>query len=1080
MTNAKTRRPSNGSSRSHGSNGGLPGGKLPPGPPLPMPISSPSGSRTHVSQFHNNHHSGVAPPPLQGHIPPPSHHSLPPTSQAAIENWHVYRAATSSTNAFANPGGVTPDDAYVDAPTPAEEAAYSPPGTPLHYSAIDTDDEDVRIAVTALGSMRASGSSSSVNLVPSTAGGHSTIGGHASSSHTHKSAGTIAAPSSSHAHGSAGTSSSRRISRNRAPSASSSGGHSIPSQSSGSRLRAGSQHSGSSGGKQIILGGPPSGISAGASSRSTILGNMPPPSGASSVSSSTSYVATSSSRVSSHFSSASTMSSALSTPMSTPATEHTYLSGSMLKTPSLLTADGPVPYRPLRAQASTGDIPFRGSVEKGKGKDSMGGITLPPPYHRNSNVPPSPRYSSFGSVSNALYSGPPPISGSRRRGQTTSIHRASPTSSASLSSSSLVSKNGVIIPGIRSEDTDMMPPPTAAASLTTQPGANSRSSISKAASMASLRLRKDGDANASLDVARSDVRRIGASDAFLQAKGSGLRSMLVEAGVTAGGLSAAMSNESMKSLKYCLHWLQYATVRIEHQITILRDTMVKLNHGELDMSSPAVQNLTMIKGDVVTTIKGVVDVIGKYAGIALPEQARRSVKAFVLSLPARWASVNRIQTPAITTDSSGNRRGSFGGSPASPSFGPGYAQGNEVVNAEGHPGARAMQIAATSQAANRIITLAVESLDILRNVSIVFGESLDRADVWVERLRAVGLRRKRFHEQQELDEAESAEAYMLQQQQQEWIAAQHQHQMDISGSSSGRGSASLRGFSPSPPPSGPSYTPNSMRHLAPSPSSYDGPYLDAHGYPVSHSPVRPGSGPAAHWESARGAAMAARASSPSAESAISMATTASSSKRRRTIGSANGMAPTNRHRASHSPGDGTGDQQGDVDSLRGSGAGSSASVGRPHRGAPNLSMTPTVRTPAGSDDEGGNISMPGPYNRTNGGHRGSISHAGRSNLSSPPHMHYYSSGSSNRTQQHPGAGDVSPPPGQGSANSSLFNFKAAGASSIVVPQPGGSSVMSGGSGRRSRGSVTGRHSATSGRASGPNTPASYTQPLHPE
>lgn len=38
------------------------------------------------------------------------------------------------------------------------------------------------------------------------------------------------------------------------------------------------------------------------------------------------------------------------------------------------------------------------------------------------------------------------------------------------------------------------------------------------------------------------------------------QNMLVEAGMTAGGIGAAVSEESMKSLKYCLQWLQ---VRLE-------------------------------------------------------------------------------------------------------------------------------------------------------------------------------------------------------------------------------------------------------------------------------------------------------------------------------------------------------------------------------------------------------------------------------------------------------------------------------------------------------------------------------------
>lgn len=240
--------------------------------------------------------------------------------------------------------------------------------------------------------------------------------------------------------------------------------------------------------------------------------------------------------------------------------------------------------------------------------------------------------------------------------------------------------------------------------------------------------------------------------------GSGWGSMLVEAGVTAGGLSAAMSQESMKSLKYCLQWLQYATAHIEHQITILRDLIVKLNHGELDLTSPAAQNLSNIKNDVVVTIRNVVDVVGKYAGGALPEPARASVRAFILSLPARWANVNRASTAVES------RQGAFGNSPASPSFSSAHmsqtgnaaspSSSSSSSTMDGRPNSVArQQAAATAVAANRVLTLAVESLDILRSVTVVFGESLDRADLWVERLRVLGLQRKRAHEQAAAEEA---------------------------------------------------------------------------------------------------------------------------------------------------------------------------------------------------------------------------------------------------------------------------------------------------------------------------------------
>lgn len=293
-------------------------------------------------------------------------------------------------------------------------------------------------------------------------------------------------------------------------------------------------------------------------------------------------------------------------------------------------------------------------------------------------------------------------------------------------------------------------------------------------------------------------------------KNSRWGSMLVEAGATAGGLSAAMSEESMKSLKYCLQWLQYATAHIEHQITILRDLIVKLNHGELDMSGTAVQNLTNIKGDVVNTIRGVVDVIGKYAGSALPGPARNSVKAFILSLPARWATVNRSSAASSPS-------GYFGSSPSSPSFSPAHiSEGPEspthlTANARYRGAAGSprdqMQVAATAQAANRILTLAIESLDILRSVTIVFGESLDRADLWVERLRILGLQRKRAHE----------------------AATPADQQQITAGPSSSASSSSLS---------------------------------------------------APHWESARGSSMRGRASSPGADSDVSMGTSASTKRRR--------------------------------------------------------------------------------------------------------------------------------------------------------------------------------------------------------
>jgi len=57
-------------------------------------------------------------------------------------------------------------------------------------------------------------------------------------------------------------------------------------------------------------------------------------------------------------------------------------------------------------------------------------------------------------------------------------------------------------------------------------------------------------------------------------------------------------------------------------------------------------------------------------------------------------------------------------------------------------------------AAERILTLSIESLDMMRGVTAVVKESLDRAEGWVERLRVVGLQRQ----QQQQSDSTNAEA----------------------------------------------------------------------------------------------------------------------------------------------------------------------------------------------------------------------------------------------------------------------------------------------------------------------------------
>ncbi|KAG8914621.1 hypothetical protein FRC01_003990 [Tulasnella sp. 417] len=197
---------------------------------------------------------------------------------------------------------------------------------------------------------------------------------------------------------------------------------------------------------------------------------------------------------------------------------------------------------------------------------------------------------------------------------------------------------------------------------------------------------------------------------------SGWQTVLMEA----SGIGAAISEENMKRLKYCLEWLQYATGRIDQQITLLQKFLASLDERMSENPGALVplthmRTLADVKRDVVTTVRQVVEVMSKYAGGALPEPARATLRSFILLLPERWANAMQQQEAEMNAM----------GGPAST------------------PGETEMAASTAERAAKRVLTLATESLDMIRGATGVFKESLDRAEAWVERLRVVGIQRQR-------------------------------------------------------------------------------------------------------------------------------------------------------------------------------------------------------------------------------------------------------------------------------------------------------------------------------------------------
>ncbi|KAF5393071.1 hypothetical protein D9757_001204 [Collybiopsis confluens] len=309
--------------------------------------------------------------------------------------------------------------------------------------------------------------------------------------------------------------------------------------------------------------------------------------------------------------------------------------------------------------------------------------------------------------------------------------------------------------------------------------------------------------------------------------------------VEAGGLGIALSEESMRKLRYVLQWLQYATNRIDQQILAIRDFTESLqqnyfyppvttstpggsmhHHSRSSsgsfssesqaqaISSAHMRKLTSLRRDVVQTVRQVVNIVSKHGGgAALPEPAQNAMKGFILKLPKRVKEAMRMGAPpsdtsagmgaaaatagastniggvngnekdSITAAASGRARSErrsgasrrtrldrgVGGSlsatqsPASsttnsPAHSPRMFSSRSLrsFTDDDQSSSSSSRHAASQQtmsagmavvAAQRILTLATESLDMMHGVTGIVKDSLDRADAWVEKLKIVGIQR---------------------------------------------------------------------------------------------------------------------------------------------------------------------------------------------------------------------------------------------------------------------------------------------------------------------------------------------------
>lgn len=204
-----------------------------------------------------------------------------------------------------------------------------------------------------------------------------------------------------------------------------------------------------------------------------------------------------------------------------------------------------------------------------------------------------------------------------------------------------------------------------------------------------------------------------------QSPGSSWQSRLV---LSTSGLSVAMSEESLRSLKYCLGWLRWANEHIGKVILALKSVLEQYDQAPATETSGTITNsdekrqpgqlivrsdaersalnakIAELKSDVLKTLKEVVDIVSKYAGGALPENARELVRRHLTSLPQRFRLANSRHG-----DSSNSRN---------------LEQGDAEV----------------ADGANRVLVLAKEGLDMMAQVSGVLDGTILSAEEWCERL----------------------------------------------------------------------------------------------------------------------------------------------------------------------------------------------------------------------------------------------------------------------------------------------------------------------------------------------------------
>ncbi|KAF2663647.1 Opi1-domain-containing protein [Microthyrium microscopicum] len=191
--------------------------------------------------------------------------------------------------------------------------------------------------------------------------------------------------------------------------------------------------------------------------------------------------------------------------------------------------------------------------------------------------------------------------------------------------------------------------------------------------------------------------------------------------ITTSGLGVALSDTSLRSLKYCLSLLRQASAHLAEVILALRSLLVDYEqtvygapassqnsrariNGQLTAEQEAAseqiaERIKDLGNDIMSTIQRVTSAVSRYTGGALPENAGALVRRQLLSVPQRWRYAEQASTQSSQQQASGSS-----------------SQGRGEALRTGQ----------------RFLVFAEQGCDMIAQVSLVVSGTVESAEKWLE------------------------------------------------------------------------------------------------------------------------------------------------------------------------------------------------------------------------------------------------------------------------------------------------------------------------------------------------------------